>query len=309
MECERASGASDVVTASLCTRRRTPLDHAHERLAERRHEWPCDLIKSGRDQLDRIACATAQRALSRCGTLHRPAALARCGHISRIQPSAIIAANPYALMYASLAMRLSRRRAPLVVTFHSTRLLGLKEQLQMAAYRPLFWGADCAVFVCEKQRRYWRRRGVFSRRNEVIYNGVDTDEFSDARDSRAGGRMRAARGLRDADYVIGIAAVLRPEKITAAGGRHCVARAGAIPAKHDHRDGPCGRPSKPARARRTVASDVVIKRLSGTMFRRMSPPATSFPVQLHRGLLPGGARSDGLGQAVVHARRRAAPPR
>lgn len=82
----------------------------------------------------------------------------------------------------------------------------------MAAYRPLFWGAHCAVFVCASQRRYWRRRGVVSRRNEVIHNGVDTQAFSEARDAGARTRMRAALGFRDADYVIGLAAVLRPEK-------------------------------------------------------------------------------------------------
>ena len=51
-------------------------------------------------------------------------------HISRIRPSVIVAANPYALMYSWLALRLSRLRVPLVVTYHSNRLLGAKEQLQ-----------------------------------------------------------------------------------------------------------------------------------------------------------------------------------
>lgn len=184
------------------------------RLAERRHECHAVYVKSGADQLERIRlrgsgtvmCLDAARYFDRAA-LRRFAA-----HLGDIDPAAIVAANPYALMYAALAMRLARRRAPLVVTFHSTHLLGLKEQLQMAAYRPLFWGAHCAVFVCASQRRYWRRRGVLSRRNEVIHNGVDTQAFSEARDAGARTRMRAALGFRDADYVIGLAAVLRPEK-------------------------------------------------------------------------------------------------
>ena len=203
------------VTASLChggaERHSITLMN---RLAERRHECHAVYIKSGADQLERIRLrggATVQ-CLDATRYFDRPALARFASHISRIQPSAIVAANPYALMYAALAMRLSRRRVPLIVTFHSTRLLGLKEQLQMAAYRLLFWGADCAVFVCENQRRYWRRRGVFSRRNEVIYNGVDTDEFSDRVSATAGAGMRAALGFHDADYVIGISAVLRPEK-------------------------------------------------------------------------------------------------
>lgn len=184
------------------------------RLADLRHECHAVYVKSGADQLERIR-------LRGSGTVHCLgarryfdwAALRRfAAHLGGLEPGAIVAANPYALMYAALAMRVARRRAPLVVTFHSTRLLGLKEQLQMAAYRALFWGADCAVFVCDSQRRYWRRRGVFSRRNEVIYNGVDTEAFNSALDAGAGGRMRAALGFRAADYVIGLTAVLRPEK-------------------------------------------------------------------------------------------------
>lgn len=184
------------------------------RLAERGHECHAVYVKSGAEQLDRIRlrdgasvyCLDAARYFD-------IAALRRFArHISGIKPAAIVAANPYALMYAALAMRWAHARVPVMVTFHSTRLLGLKEQLQMAAYRLLFWAADCAVFVCESQRRYWVRRAVFARRNEVIYNGVDTDEFKDARPAGEVARQRAALGFRESDYVIGIAAVLRPEK-------------------------------------------------------------------------------------------------
>jgi len=232
------------------------------RLAARRHECHAVYIKSEAGQLERLRLrggATAQ-CLDAARYFDVSAVRRFARHLLRIEPSAIVAANPYALMYAALAMRLSRRRVPLVVTFHSSRLLGLKEQLQMAAYRPLFWSADCAVFVCESQWRYWRRRGVFARRNEVIYNGVDTEEFSDARNAGAGGRMRAALGFRAADYVVGVAAVLRPEK------NHvqlvdaiALLRAKGVPAKALLiGDGPM-RSAVEARAReRMVANDVVI---------------------------------------------------
>ncbi len=82
----------------------------------------------------------------------------------------------------------------------------------MMFYRPFFWMSDCLVFVCEKQRRYWLHRGVLSRRNEVIYNGVDTEEFCDTRNARQRAAMRRAFGFGDADFVIGLSAVLRPEK-------------------------------------------------------------------------------------------------
>ncbi len=184
------------------------------RLAERAHECHAVYIKNEDTQLNRIRPRNggAVRCLNAARYFDARALADFAAHISRIRPSAIVAANPYALMYSSLALRLSRLRAPLIVTFHSTRLLGAKEQLQMMIYRLFFWTSDCLVFVCEKQRRYWLRRGVFSRRNEVIYNGVDTEEFCDKWSPEERRSLRNVLGFSDADYVIGISAVLRPEK-------------------------------------------------------------------------------------------------
>jgi glycosyltransferase involved in cell wall biosynthesis len=96
------------------------------------------------------------------------------------------------------------------VTLHSTLLQTWKEQVKMAAYRPLFWSAAAAIFVCEKSRRHWRRRGVLARRNEVIYNGVDLEHWR--ADPAAGQAVRAALGFAPGDFVAGLSAVLRPEK-------------------------------------------------------------------------------------------------
>ncbi|MEO8007839.1 MAG: glycosyltransferase family 4 protein [Betaproteobacteria bacterium] len=170
------------------------------RLEERGHDCHAVYIKSGGEQLNRIR-------------LRDGAAVTEfAGHIARVRPSVIVAANAYALMYCSLALRLSRLRVPVIVTFHSTVLLGAKEWLQMMVYRVFFWMSDCMVFVCEKQRRYWLHRGVVSRRNEVIHNGVDTEEFRD--ECTVGQRvaLRGRLGFGEADYVIGLSAVLRPEK-------------------------------------------------------------------------------------------------
>ncbi len=124
--------------------------------------------------------------------------------LGRLAPQAILATNPYALMYASLA----NPGVPLVVTLHSTFIRTLKEELQMLAYRPFFWSASCAVFVCERQRRHWLARGLLGRSNRVIYNGVDLSHWQPV-DARP---MRRALGFAQDDYVIGLSAVLRPEK-------------------------------------------------------------------------------------------------
>jgi glycosyltransferase involved in cell wall biosynthesis len=103
-------------------------------------------------------------------------------------------------------------RALLAATFHTTVLPSAKEWLQMLYYRPLFWTADCLVFVCEAQRRHWLRRGVFSRRHEVIYNGIDTAHFADRWSAEERRRLRGTLGFSGTDYVIGMSAVLRPGK-------------------------------------------------------------------------------------------------
>ena len=120
------------------------------RLAERGHECHAVYIKSDAGQIERLRlrdggsvhCHGALRYLDR----HALADFAK--RIARVGPSVIVAANPYALMYSWLALRRLRLRVPLVVTYHSTRVLGAKEHLQMILYRLFFWASDCAVFVC-----------------------------------------------------------------------------------------------------------------------------------------------------------------
>ena len=145
-----------------------------------------------------VRCLHARRYFDVGAVSHLHALLAR------LAPHALLATNPYALMYATLA----NPGVPRVVTLHSTYIRTLKEQLQMAAYRPFFWSAACAVFVCERQRRHWLRRGLFGRTNRVIYNGVDLEHWQPVNAVA----LRRLLGFAEEDYVIGLSAVLRPEK-------------------------------------------------------------------------------------------------
>src|SRR5690606_32604443 len=128
-----------------------------------------------------------------------------------LRPAVIVAVNQYALLYAALARWQAGRPAPIAVTFHSTRVRSMKERLQMLAHRPFFWSADCMVFVCRRQREHWRRSAVFGRRNEVIYNGVDTDYWYVPSAGEAA-LLRRTLGYGARDFVVGMSAVLRPEK-------------------------------------------------------------------------------------------------
>ena len=124
---------------------------------------------------------------------------------------AIVCTNTYSMLYGQLA-RGSNANMRLATVFHSTRLLSLKERTQMLLYRRLFGRCDLLVYVCENQRRYWREQGLRPAADEVIYNGIDTDWYTD----RSSGEQRLARrselGFQAADLVIGICSGLRPVK-------------------------------------------------------------------------------------------------
>jgi glycosyltransferase involved in cell wall biosynthesis len=183
------------------------------RLSERGHECHAVHVKHDSELADRVRLREAGtlRSLGAQRYFDFRALRRFAAHLRQLRPAVVIAANPYALMYAWLALRLARQRTPLAVSYHSTRLMGLKEQLQMLLYRLFIWSADCAVFVCESQRRYCMRRAVLARRNEVIYNGVDTEFFRDD-DAATRTAMRQRCGFADADFVIGISGLMRQEK-------------------------------------------------------------------------------------------------
>lgn len=184
------------------------------RLAERGHECHAVSIKSRTGPLDSlrpgprgsVTCLDAARYLD-LRAVRDYAALIR-----RVGPAVIVAANPYALMYSSLAAYCSGASPRIAATFHSTLLQGAKERVQMLYYRPFFWAADFLVFVSERQQRHWVKRGLFARRSGVIHNGVDIREFRDRWSAAERARFRKNLGFSLNDFVIGLAAWLRPEK-------------------------------------------------------------------------------------------------
>jgi glycosyltransferase involved in cell wall biosynthesis len=184
------------------------------RLCERGHECHAVYIKPGEGMAGdlRLGESGSVTALDAKRYLDWRALRMFSAVIRRVGPDAIVAANPYALMYSKLALVMARSSARLVVTYHTTVLLGMKERLMMLGYRPLFWSADCAVYVSAMQARYSMRRGVLSIRNEVIHNGVDIEAFRDPGDRGARVEMRRRLGFAPGDYVIGLTAVLRREK-------------------------------------------------------------------------------------------------
>ena len=150
-----------------------------------------------------------------CDVAHRvdPRAIRRLRElISGRGIDVIVCTNPYSMLYGQLAVRGRGVRPRVVTVFHTTLVRGLKERAQMRLYRPLFNRTDLLVYVCETQRAYWRERGLTPPADEVIYNGIDTDYYTDRQSADERGLLRRSLGLADEDYLIGLCSVFRPEK-------------------------------------------------------------------------------------------------
>jgi phytoene/squalene synthetase len=103
------------------------------RLVDRGHECHAAYIKADHALLDRVRLRSdsAARCLEAERFLDRSALAELAALIANLQPTAIVAANPYSLLYAMLARRLVRARGAMVVTYHAAKVSGGKERLQM----------------------------------------------------------------------------------------------------------------------------------------------------------------------------------
>lgn len=125
----------------------------------------------------------------------------------------VLCANPFPMLYAQLARVPARRPFRVVEVYHTTVLDSLRDRLAMAlVYRGFARLSSALVFVCDAQRRYWTRRGLRSRLVCRIYNGVDTERFAPEPDAASLQATRRRYGFGAEDCVLGICAVLRPEK-------------------------------------------------------------------------------------------------
>jgi glycosyltransferase involved in cell wall biosynthesis len=179
------------------------------RLAERGHECHLAYVKNDPSQRERLRGAASVLCLHASRYLDLQAVRRLRAELQEKDPEVVVAANQYALMYAWLALR--GLKIPLAVTFHTTLLRNSKEWVQMLWYRPFFWSAERAIFVCEAQRAHWARRRLHGRRNEVIHNGVDIEHWRPGTlEEKA--TIRRVLGFAEDDFVVGMSAVLRPEK-------------------------------------------------------------------------------------------------
>jgi glycosyltransferase involved in cell wall biosynthesis len=134
--------------------------------------------------LSQVHPAVAPMNLHRRGKFSINALRRLAGIVRERNINTLVAVNLYSALYAVSASLLSKDQPPrVVVSVNTTEFATLKEKLQMLLYRHVLRRADLVVFGAERQRRLWRARyGLDGTpdRTIVLYNGIDTLEFSRA---------------------------------------------------------------------------------------------------------------------------------
>lgn len=163
-------------------------------------------------QLDVAACEDGLHCLDVAKGVDWTAIGRLSRHIDERRIDIVVCTNMYALLYGWLARVRSRRSPKMVEVFHTTDLGSRKERLSMLLYKPLVGLCDLMVYVCQGQARQWQAAGMRARQDTVIYNGIDTTRFVDEWSAADKLDVRRGFGFESTDYVVGLCAVLRPEK-------------------------------------------------------------------------------------------------
>lgn len=163
-------------------------------------------------QLDPEGCPNGLECMDVARGVDRRAIARLARHIDEREVDVVVCTNMYALLYGWLARVKARRRPKMVEIYHTTDVGSRKEHLSMFLYKPLVRVSDLLVYVCRNQAEKWRAGGMRARREAVIYNGIDTQRFTDVWSAQDKRQVRESHGFSPDDYVVGLCAVLRPEK-------------------------------------------------------------------------------------------------
>jgi glycosyltransferase involved in cell wall biosynthesis len=128
-------------------------------------------------------------------------------------PRLIVCVNMYPTLYAVAAKAILRSRAPRLAALINTTDFGARERWRQRFYSLVLRHFDRLVYGCKMQMNAWAAQTpIPTVHAEVIYNGVDLDEFRpDAlRQDRAS--LRAAAGFDSKTFVVGSVGRLIPAK-------------------------------------------------------------------------------------------------
>jgi glycosyltransferase involved in cell wall biosynthesis len=130
------------------------------------------------------------------------------------RPRTLIAVNLYPALYVLAAAALAPAPRPRVVCLINTSINGVRGGGWRASlYRLLLPLFDRTVHGCETQRTMWLARDSAAwRRSQVIYNGIDLEEFRYEALRVPIAQLRAQLGIPPGRFVIGSIGRLAPEK-------------------------------------------------------------------------------------------------
>jgi glycosyltransferase involved in cell wall biosynthesis len=119
-----------------------------------------------------------------------------------------------ALLIGWLAVSYSKRKPKLIVALHTTLNRRPKDELfDRLLYQWLMRSCAKVVCVCHAQEKHWQRKFPFLlEKTQVIYNGVDPEQFDPEVHQQAGRTLRQQLGLSRQAKVICHIAGFRPEK-------------------------------------------------------------------------------------------------
>lgn len=137
------------------------------------------------------------------------------GQIRRFRPDIVICVDPYPGLYAHFLRKWKNIKFKIIQIIHQTIMPSLyHEFIVKYLYRHLLNMSETIIFVCKNQMNYWENRyGIRPELTHFIYNGIDTDYFNAKRlPSNRIDQLSDKLDITKTDIVIGICAVLRPEK-------------------------------------------------------------------------------------------------
>lgn len=127
------------------------------------------------------------------------------------RPGIVFSVNLYPALYVSSAAALLMGRAPALASLVNTTDFHPKRRRRHRLYKRLLNYFDVIVYGCAAQRAAWARDGLLQdERVDVVYNGVDLQEFNPHSLTEGADALRRRHGYGQGAFIIGAVGRLAP---------------------------------------------------------------------------------------------------
>lgn len=136
-------------------------------------------------------------------------------YIAEHQIDCVISTSFYTMFNVYLATLLKRGNLCCINVDHTAKPLSprsFKDHLKAFLYRRVFRAQDQVISVSKAQQTIKSSLGYTTKNTAVIYNGVDVEHFKNPTTPEQNQAFREQHQIPATDLLVGICAVLRPEK-------------------------------------------------------------------------------------------------